>query len=201
MVTKRNQAMELINLIKQNRSYRRFDQSFEIPKQNLMQLINLARLSASARNQQSLKYFISNTPEFNSKIFLCLGWAGYLTDWNGPKEGEHPSAYIVILNDTTIAKNHFCDEGIAAQSILLGAVEQKLGGCIIASVNKEKLGVFLNLPDNLEILLVLALGKPVEKVIVEPMFTNDYQYWRDNNEVHHVPKRDVDELIVNFFDY
>lgn len=192
--------MHLIDLIKRNRSYRRFDESHEIPKETLIQYVNLARLSASARNQQSLKYYIANTPETNSEIFECLAWAGFLTDWDGPVAGERPSAYIVIINDSEISKNHFCDEGIAAQSILLGAVEQGLGGCIIASVKKEQLAQIINLPDHLDILQVLALGKPTEKVIVEPMFKGDYKYWRDKEGNHHVPKRDVDELIINFFD-
>lgn len=192
--------MHLIDLIVKNRSYRRFNQSHSISREQLIQLVNFARLSASARNQQSLKYFITNSEEINKQIFECLSWAGYLTDWDGPKEGERPSAYIVILNDASISKNHFCDEGIAAQSILLGAVEQDLGGCIIASVKKENLAKIIKQPENLEILLVLALGKSIEKVIIEPMHNENYKYWRDNEGKHHVPKRDVDELIINFFD-
>lgn len=192
--------MHLVDLIKKNRSYRRFDQTHQIPRSLLVQLINLARLSASARNQQSLKYYLSNTAELNNKIFPCLGWAAYLSNWDGPQKGEQPTAYIIMLNDVSIAKNHFCDEGIAAQSIMLGAVEQNLGGCIIASVNKSKLATILDLPKHIEVLQVLAIGKPVEKVVVEPMFNKDYKYWRDKEGIHHVPKRDVDELIINFFD-
>lgn len=190
------QVTKLKYLVKKNRSYRRFDQSFDISEETLYELIDLARLSASARNQQSLKYFISNTESLNKKIFPCLSWAGYLKDWVGPKEGQKPSAYIVMLNDTTIAKNHFCDEGIAAQSILLGATEVELGGCIIASVNKPILKSILKLPDHLEIIQVLALGKPIEHVRIEEMKDGDYKYWRDKMEVHHVPKRSLDELII-----
>lgn len=192
--------MHLIDLIVKNRSYRRFDQSYNFTREQLMQLVNYARLSASARNQQSLKYYIANTKEINQKIFECLGWAGFLTNWIGPEEGERPSAYIVMMNDREIASNHFCDEGIAAQSILLGAVEQELGGCIIASVKKEQLSNVLQLPDHLEIIQVIALGKPAEKVIVEPMQNGNYKYYRDIDGTHHVPKRDVDELIINFFE-
>lgn len=192
--------MHLIDFIKRNRSYRRFDQLHQISRETLIQLVNLARLSASARNQQSLKYYISNTPELNKQIFECLAWAGYFTNWDGPEEGEHPSAYIIMFNDVNIATNHFCDEGIAAQSIMLGAVEQGLGGCIIASVKKQQLAKLISLPNHLEILQVIALGKPAEKVIVEPMLNDDYKYWRDKDGNHHVPKRDVDELIVNFIE-
>jgi len=189
--------MNLKILIKANRSYRRFNQSKKIEQKMLTDWIDLARLSASARNQQSLKYYISNSEPLNSDIFSCLAWAGYLKDWDGPKEGEQPSAYIVMLNDKQIATNHFCDEGIAAQSILLGAVENNFGGCIIAAINKPKLSKIIELPNHLEILLVIALGEPIEKVIVEKMQDNDYKYWRDENNVHHVPKRSLQDITIN----
>ncbi len=188
--------MNLLSLITKNRSYRRFHQSKLLSENTLKELVNLARLSASARNQQSLKYYISAEPDLNASIFECLAWAAYLTKWAGPDEGERPTGYVVILNDQQIATNHFCDEGIAAQSILLGAIEKKLGGCIIASVNKPKLKNILNLPDHLEILLVLALGEPLEQVKLEEIQNNDFKYWRDENQVHHVPKRPLDEIIV-----
>ena len=122
-------------LIGKNRSYRRFFENDPITREVLIQLIDLARLSASARNSQSLKYYISNDRKINSTIFPNLAWAGYIKEWDGPEEGERPSAYIVMLNDNEISTNYLCADGIAAQSILLGAVELGFGGCIIASVN------------------------------------------------------------------
>lgn len=187
------------DLILKNRSYRRFQENYRIEKETLKGLINLARLSPSARNAQSLKYFISNDLKTNNKIFPCLGWAGYLTNWPGPDEGERPSAYVVMLNDTTISINYFCDHGIAAQSILLGAVEKDLGGCIIASVKKEQLAKKLEIPAHFEILQVIALGKPDEKVVLEEIPKNgDYKYWRDSENIHHVPKRNLKEIVINF---
>ena len=87
-------------------------------------------------NAQPLKYIISNNPEKNQLIFPTLAWAGYLKDWPGPIEGERPSAYLIMLGDKSISENFFCDHGIAAQSILLGAVEKELGGCIIMSIQR-----------------------------------------------------------------
>lgn len=189
---------KLCELVEKNRSYRRFNQKKNITRGQLIELVELARLSASARNQQSLKFYLSNTEDINQQIFECLAWAGYLKDWPGPVEDERPAAYIVICNDTSLAKNHMCDEGIAAQSILLGAVEMGLGGCMIAAINKPKLTVQLNLPEELEILLVLALGEPIEQVVIDEMKQGDFKYWRDENQVHHVPKRSLNELILNF---
>ncbi|GAB4387850.1 MAG: nitroreductase family protein [Thermodesulfovibrionales bacterium] len=185
------------DIVRRSRSYRRFYQSKEVSTRNLEGLVNLARLSPSAGNLQPLKYLISNEPEMNSSIFQCLAWAGYLKDWPGPAEGERPSAYIVILGDTGITKNFGCDHGIAAQTIMLAAAEHGLGGCIIASINKGRLREALAIPEELEILLVLALGKPKETVIIEDLGEDgEVKYWRDEKGVHHVPKRRLEEIIL-----
>lgn len=188
---------DLKELVKRNRSYRRFNQSVSISREMLMEWIDLARLSPSARNAQTIKYVISNTPERNALIFPFLTWAGYLKDWPGPAEGERPSAYLVMVNDTRISDNYFCDEGIAAQSILLGAVEKGFGGCIIGSVARLKLQKALNLPPYLKVIQVLALGKPVEEVVLEDAQDGEIKYFRDKTGVHHVPKRSLNELILD----
>ena len=183
--------------ILKNRSYRRFDQACKIDEITLKNLVDLARLSPSAANLQPLKYILSFSAEKNNLIFPNLRWAAYLTEWGGPLEGEHPSAYIIILGDTSIRKEFGCDFGISAQSILLGAVEQGLGGCMIASFQKDGLRAALNIPDQYEILLVLALGKPIEKVVIDPLSPDgSIKYWRDEQQVHHVPKRSLDDLIL-----
>ena len=184
-------------VIIKNRSVRRFKENESIFKETLQDLIDLARLSPSAANKQPLKYIISNEPERNAKIFKHLAWAGYLTDWKGPEDGERPSAYIIICSDKRIAKEDInCDHGIAAQSILLGAVELGYNGCIIASVKRKELCSKLAIPDEFNVLLVLALGVANELVQIEPMDEeHGIKYWRDDNNVHHVPKRSLDEVI------
>ncbi|MBN1794098.1 MAG: nitroreductase family protein [Candidatus Omnitrophica bacterium] len=185
------------NLIQTNRSYRRFVEREPVARETLKELIDLARLSPSAANLQPLKYIISNTAQKNDLIFPHLAWAGYLKDWSGPCAGERPSAYIVILGDTDISTSFGCDHGICAQSILLGATARGLGGCMIASIQKENLRLALSIPSRYEILLVIALGKPVERVIVEEVGpSGDIRYWRDAEGAHHVPKRTLEELII-----
>lgn len=188
--------MNLHDLIRRNRSYRRFDQSVNIHREQLLSFVDLARLSASATNKQPLKFMIVDNNKGCSRVFPSLRWAGYLKDWDGPADGEKPSAYIIILGDKTIATNYWVDHGIAAQSILLGATEDGFGGCIIASIDREELEEEISLDENLEILLVLALGKPGEKVVIDPVINNDIKYWRDNEGIHHVPKRDIDDLVL-----
>jgi nitroreductase len=188
-------------LVSRNRSYRRFEESVAVELGTLKELVELARLSASGANAQALKFVLSNDPTTNDKIFPTLSWAGYLKEWNGPAKGERPSAYIVVLLDTRVRKDAGCDHGIAAQSILLGAVERNLGGCMLGSIRRQDLSGALGLPAHYEILLVLALGKPAETVKVETIdAAGDIKYWRDENGVHHVPKRALDDLIVDISD-
>ena len=186
------------DLIKKNRTYRRFYEDFAIERNTLEELVNLARLSASAANRQPLKYILSCEKNKNNLIFPTLAWAGYLKDWRGPIEGERPSAYIVMLYDTEINKNYWCDPGIAAQSILLGATEKGLGGCIFGSVKRDELRSALKIDERYEILYVLAVGKPKEKVVLETVgIDGDIKYWRDSQGVHHVPKRPLEEIIID----
>jgi nitroreductase len=187
----------LKDLVARSRSFRRFDEEVAVSVTTLRELVDLARLSPSGANRQPLKFYLAAEPALNGEIFPCLGWAGYLQDWDGPEEGERPTGYIVILGDREISRNFGVDHGIAAQSIMLGAAERDLGGCIIASVDRDRLREALDLDERYEILLVLALGKPAETVVVEPVGEEgEIKYWRDEEGVHHVPKRDLEDLVI-----
>lgn len=186
----------LKDLILKNRSYRRFDQSAIVPMRLLREMVDAARLSGSARNMQPLRYMLFNDAKACARIFPFLAWAGYMKEWPGPAEGERPSAYIIQLGDLDLSNDWWCDDGIAAQSMLLTAVEQEFGGCIIGSVQREKLRDALDIPDNYKIIQVLALGVPVEEVVIDEVKGEDIKYWRDENGLHHVPKRSLEELII-----
>ncbi len=186
----------LEKLILDTRSYRRFYQEIDVKTDQLNKLIDYARMGGSARNAQPLKYMILNKAEDNARMFPFLGWAGYLAEWKGPEEGERPSAYIICLLDTSLSTEGDCDLGIATQNIMLGATEMGLGGCRIASFSPEIRNEF-SIPSHLQILLVLALGKPKEIVVVEKLDADsDIKYWRTHDQVHHVPKRSLGEIIV-----
>ncbi len=188
----------LTNLIHKNRSYRRFVQSAAVSRETLVELVDLARHSPSGANRQPLKFILSASPETNARIFPCLHWAGYLQDWPGPAEGERPAAYIIILGDTEIARDFGVDHGIAAQSIMLGAAERGLGGCMLGAIERDALRAALDIPERYAILLVLALGEPAETVLLEPVGDDgSIRYWRDAAGVHHVPKRALDDVILD----
>ena len=184
------------DLIVKNRSYRRFHQNHKIETSQLEDLIDLARLSPSAANLQRLRFKICNEEEDNEKVFSTLSWAGYLNDWSCPEIGERPSGYIIILSTEKDIEKVACDAGIACQSILLGAVESELRGCIFASVKKEKLQKLLKIPKEYSINFVIALGKPKENIKLEHVENNNIKYWRDEKGVHHVPKRSLEDLII-----
>ena len=184
-------------LVEANRSCRRFYEDHQVELKTLEELVDLARLSASGANLQPLKYILACQPDVNAQIFSCLAWAGYLKDWPGPEPGERPSGYIVILGDTTISKEFGVDHGIAGQSMLLGARDKGLAGCMLGSINRKDLRPILNIESHLKILLVLAIGKPKEEVVIESVGPDgSIRYWRDAEAVHHVPKRALTDIIV-----
>lgn len=192
--------MNFKELVAKSRTFRIFDQSQPVSIDDLVDLVDTARLIPSGMNKQPLKYVVTTDAARCGEIFPLLGWAGYLKEWDGPEEGERPTGYVTILLDKEVAGNAHVDHGIACQTIMLGAAEKGLGGCIIATVKRRKLAEVLGLDDRFDILLVLALGVPAEEVVVEPLPSDGkIEYWRTADGAHHVPKRNLDELIVARF--
>ena len=190
----------MLELIKKTRTFRRFQENKDISPATLKDLVNLARLGGSARNQQTWQYMIVTEKALCEKIFPYLGWAGYLTDWKGPVEGERPNCYILcLLNQNWLScpeKLAQFDLGTASQNLLLGAMELGIGGCRIGAFSPNIAKLF-KMPEHLEISLVLALGYPIENVALESLpAEDDIKYWRDENQVLHVPKRDLDDILV-----
>lgn len=186
--------------IVKTRTFRRFFEKERIGISTLRELIDLARLGGSARNGQPWQYMVINSPELCDKVFPYLGWAGYLPDWKGPEPGERPSAYVLcFLNKRWLkgpeSEAQF-DLGIATQNLLLGAMEKRIGGCRIGAFN-PKLADLFQVPEHLQLSLVVALGRPKETVIVEECRDEeDIRYWRDENGVHHVPKRSLKSCLL-----
>ncbi len=187
---------ELIDLMRRNRSYRRFDPSRAIGPEELDSIISAACFCASGRNMQPLKYRRVFAPGECARVFPLLAWAGYLKDWNGPEEGERPAAYLVQCLDRNLAQDCMCDDGLQLEALTLAAVSLGLGCCIIKSFDRVGLVRALGLPANLEPLYVLAIGRPVEEVEIEDMRDGDVRYYRTPDAVHHVPKRALSELTV-----
>ena len=185
------------------RSYRRFYQDQPIDPALLTDWVDTARITASSANAQPLRYRIFHRPQDCAELFPCMAWAGALPDWDGPQEGERPSAYIVVLRDQNVCLGErftAWDEGIAAQTIMLAATEAGFGGCMIGSFKKESVARICGVagedsplsPD-----LVLALGKPKEDVrLAEPRPDGSLKYYRDEEQVHYVPKRPLEDVLL-----
>lgn len=185
-------------LVNQCRSYRRFYEEERIGETVLKELADLARMTASTANSQALKYRLVYTEEECEKLFPQIAWAGALPDWDGPEKGERPSGYIVICCDQTLGKNKMWDEGITAQTMMLGAVEKGFGGCMIGSFKRKETAEILGIdPEQYQVSLILALGKPKETVVVVPVKEDgNVKYYRDENQVHYVPKRSLEDVLL-----
>lgn len=188
----------LKDILLKNRSYRRFYEEEEITEEVLRELVDLTRYTASTANSQALKYKIIVSKEKRKGVFQTLGWAASLPDWDGPREGERPAAYIIILCDLELGRNKQIDNGIAAQTIMLGAAEKGLGGCMLGNIKRSELAEILGIDTKrYSIDLVLAIGKPKEEVRIVPVAENgDTTYYRDKEQIHYVPKRSLEDILV-----
>lgn len=191
----------LHDIVANCRSFRRFDESSRISTKLLRSWIDTVRLVASSGNAQPLRYALVTDPADCERVFAHLAWARALPEWSGPEPGERPSAYVVICSqlDRTLADTFTAwDEGIAAQTIMLQAVEAGFGGCIVGSIGKKSLAEALDINHKrFHVDLVLALGKPIEDVrIVNLPAGGATEYWRDEAGVHYVPKRPLSDVLL-----
>ncbi|MEN8190859.1 MAG: nitroreductase family protein [Thermodesulfobacteriota bacterium] len=190
----------ITELIRKTRTVRRF-QKKKIPRKKLVELLEFTRLGGSARNSQPLRYMVLSEEKHCDRIFPLLGWAGYLKDWPGPDQGERPAAYIICLLDLNRCKGPECeahfDLGIGSQNLLLGAAQMNIFGCRIGSFSKSSVSRIFKLDERFKPLLVIALGYPAEEVVLEETDKDgDIRYWRDDQGIHHVPKRSLSDILL-----
>ena len=185
------------DLVYRNRSCRRFREESRLSKEDLLALVDLARCTASHRNAQELRFCLVWQKEQCDKVFPLLGFAAALGPEGTPKEGQRPAAYIVILGESKSMNYLWADAGLACQSILLGAAEQGLLGCMFGSVQRERIRPVLGLTDDdPPVLLAVALGYPDEEFVIEEgTAEGSRDYWREGR-VHHVPKLPLSELVL-----
>ena len=181
-------------LVNKNRSIRRYDNSVKLDGKFLSELVDLGRICPNTGNRQRIRYATVCSEKALGAVREILGFAAYLKDWDGPTAEENPAAYIVLLSEDEDV-NLFIDLGIAAQAILLGAVEAGYGGCIFRSFDKDKLSEILGV-DGLAPRLVISLGVPAERVELCEVENGDIRYYRNADGVHFVPKRSLSDVLV-----
>ena len=191
--------MMLIDLIKANRSYRGYNHSRPVTKDELLKMVEAARLCPSSVNIQPLRYFLACDPAIVATIQSHTRWAKGLPDIHLPHPGKEPTAFIVICQDTSIDANlsrFQRDVGIVAQTMLLTAVEMGLGGCMIGNFNAGSLHDAIGLDEPIHPLLIIAIGKPDEEVILTDVVNGKTGYYRDEQDRHYVPKRKLEDLVI-----
>ena len=191
--------VEFSRLVQVCRSYRRFDEEDPIPEALLVELVDLARITSSGANRLPLRFRLVSSAKERADVFAQISWAGALPDWDGPEVGERPSGYIVIC-DAGGGATTAVDEGIAAQTIVLAATKAGFGACMLHAFSHDKVAAVLGLDGaGVKPLMIVALGRPVESVRLEPLAASpdgSTNYWRDAAGVHHVPKRSLDAVVV-----
>ena len=191
--------MTISELIYATRSTRSFDESVPVPEDVLYSCAEAARLCASSRNDQVLKFRIVSRRDEVEAVLAQTKWAGYLPELTLPPDGRHPTAFIVICHDRAIAENiapYRVDVGIAAEAIVLAASEAGFASCMIGSFDAGKVCEALALADGLAPQLVIALGKGDERIVLTDVVDGDTKYYRDAEGTHYVPKRSADEVII-----
>lgn len=190
-----------LDLVKQARSHRGFRQDRKVTRQELEHLVECARFTPAARNDQVLKYYLAEKPETVAAIQPLTKWAGALAELHLPRKGAEPVAYIVICLDGSLAENpapYQRDVGIVAQTILLAAAEIGLNGCMIGSFAAGELREKLGLPEAIKPQLLLALGEGTDRIVMTDVGEDgSTTYYRDAEDIHYVPKRTLEQLILN----
>ena len=189
--------MDFLQIVSEARTCRRFVQDARISREDLDWLTACASRVPCGRNAQVLRYVLVSSPKKCAELFPHLRWAGALKDWNGPEDGERPTAYIAVLSPKESTALMHMDVGIAAQTIQLAAHTRNIGCCMHASFTRPACTELLGVPEDMQIALILAFGMAKEERRLAPMPANgDFAYWRDAQGVHYVPKREVSELTL-----
>ena len=188
--------MNVYDVVKSRRTARRFKQE-PIDREDIIKMIDAARVSPSAGNIQSLKYAIIDSLDERKAIFPYIKYAGYIADWN-PEFTESPVAFIAVLNDTNIRDTNLsteCDCGIAMMSISLVAAEMGIGSCILGSIDKDSITKVLDLNPKYEIMYLIGLGISNQE---NTQFndSDNVKYIMDLSNNFKVPKRKIEDIIV-----
>lgn len=190
----------LKELVVKNRSFRGYNGQYQVTREQLLEMIECSRIAASSMNLQTLKYYIGAEETQVNEVLGGVKFAGALPQLNLPYEGQMPTAFVLICHDLLINGNpetFKIDVGISAQTMLLKAAEMGLGGCMMSTFNSEKVKQQLELADNLVPMLLISIGKPVEKVVIKDIENDEsHKYYRDEDDVHYVPKRKLTDIII-----
>ena len=182
--------MDFYQAIRGRRTIRRYSEQ-AISQEVLTRIVDAGRMAASAGNSQPWKFIIVQDPELLPQIFDCVAWLAAAGD---PPEGSRPTAYLVILGDTSIRPKYQSDCAAAMQNMSLAAHAEGMGSCWIGSIKREKVKELLGIPDAMEIYAILSLGYPEESPVSEES-DSEVAASRDDQGILHIPKRKLESVL------
>jgi len=156
--------MNVLEAIKSRRSIRQFTDK-PIGRQTLENLLDAARWAPSGGNQQKWRFVVVTSA---SQKELVKQFA--------PGIFAMPAAFIVVCAEIEPDANdwkkklYLADCSIASQNIMLAAHEMGVGTCVALSYAKSAISEILELPNNIEPMLVVTLGYPAESPEPPPRF-------------------------------
>lgn len=193
-------------LVRRARTCRRFDESMRVPREFLLELVELAHLAPCGANAQRLRFHVVSGAEDCARVFDELAWAGALKDWPGPDEGERPTGYIAILAERAVpgkpaAPITEVDTGIAAQTMMLAArgATPEVAACMFKAFTPRAIDAMGLDNDKYELKLIMTFGVPAETQVIDAIDSNpdgSINYWRDEAQTHHVPKRPLADVLL-----
>ena len=188
------------DLVVKSRSYRGYDESRKVSREELLELVDCARFAPSSVNGQPFRYLMVYEKEKVDRLQALTGWARALPDLKLPHPGKCPTAFIVICQNTEWDDNlnrYLRDVGAVAQTMLLAAAEKDLGGIMIGNFSPERVAQAMDLPETIVPMLIVAIGRPDEKIVLTEIENGQStKYYRDEQDVHYVPKRKLEDIVI-----
>lgn len=188
------------DLAVKSRSYRGYDESRRVSREELLELVDCARFAPSSVNRQPFQYLLVWKKEDVDRLQPLTGWARALPDLKLPHSGHCPAAFIVICQNTEWdpdLKRYLRDVGAVAQTMLLAATEAGLGGIMIGNFSPDRVARAMELPQTVVPMLIVAIGKPDEKIVITEIENGQStKYYRDEQDTHYVPKRKLEDIVL-----
>lgn len=189
---------DIMDMLEGRRTYRRFDGEKEIGDEVVADMMRAAQLASSAMNRQPLRYIYVRDKATVDAIFEITSWGGSLPNGLGrPRAGEQPVMFVVMLSVKEL-QTRFTefDSGLAVSNLTLAAWGHGVGSCILGSTKIDKLRSLLDIPEELDVSVVVAFGYPTHTSRVVEGEGDDMKYSLDENMNYVVPKRKISDTVI-----
>ncbi len=155
--------MDILSAIKGRRSIRKYS-SRPVEDKKLLRVLEAARLSPSARNQQKWKFIVVKDSEIREELTEAIGQ---------PFVGEAPVILVCCGTEPeSIMRGgqprYTVDLSIATAYMILEAYMQGLGTCWLGSFDESMVKDVLDIPEKVRVVAITPLGYPAESPVQKP---------------------------------